>query len=81
MTPVVHEIADRGVEAALEYGEKFDGIKPGSVRVPADVIAKAAADLDAEVADALRESISRARKVHADQCRATTAPTSSTVAQ
>ncbi|MCB1295665.1 MAG: histidinol dehydrogenase [Gordonia sp.] len=72
VTPVVHEIADRGVEAALEYGEKFDGIKPGSVRVPADVIAKAAADLDAEVADALRESISRARKVHADQCRATT---------
>ena len=72
VTPVVHEIADRGVEAALEYGEKFDGIKPGSVRVPADVIAKAAADLDAEVADALRESISRARKVHADQRRATT---------
>ncbi|MFZ2239550.1 MAG: histidinol dehydrogenase [Gordonia amarae] len=72
VTPVVHEIADRGVQAALEYGEKFDGITPGSVRVPADVIAKAAADLDAEIADALRESIERARKVHADQRRATT---------
>ena len=57
VTPVVHEIADRGVEAALEYGEKFDGIKPGSVRVPADVIAKAAADLDAEVAGPMEKAV------------------------
>ena len=71
VTPVVHAIADRGVEAALEYGEKFDGVRPSSVRVPADVIADALAKLDPAVADALRESITRARLVHADQRRTT----------
>ena len=72
VTPVVHQVAERGARAALDYGARFDGIAPGSVRVPADVIAKAAADLDDSVGEALRESILRARKVHADQRRATT---------
>ncbi|MCH5641513.1 MULTISPECIES: histidinol dehydrogenase [unclassified Gordonia (in: high G+C Gram-positive bacteria)] len=70
--PVVHAVAQRGAEAALEYGEKFDGVKPASVRVPAAVIADALDRLDPAVADALRESIDRARKVHADQRRETT---------
>lgn len=72
VAPVVHAIADRGVDAALEYGEKFDGVRPASVRVPATVIADALARLDPSVADALRESIARARLVHADQRRVTT---------
>lgn len=69
--PVVHAVAERGAAAALEYGEKFDGVRPTSVRVPADVIADAAARLDPAVTEALNESITRARKVHADQRRAT----------
>ncbi|GAB35846.1 histidinol dehydrogenase [Gordonia otitidis] len=72
VAPVVHAIADRGVEAALEYGEKFDGVRPSSVRVPAAVISDALEQLDPAVADALRESITRARLVHADQRRTTT---------
>lgn len=71
VAPVVQAVAERGAPAALEYGEKFDGVAPSSVRVPADVISRAAADLDPVVADALRESITRARKVHADQRRQT----------
>ncbi|NED64700.1 histidinol dehydrogenase, partial [Streptomyces sp. SID10244] len=65
------EIAERGVDAALEFGARFDGVRPTSVRVPAAVIADALARLDPTVADALRESITRARKVHADQRRET----------
>ncbi|NDK89796.1 histidinol dehydrogenase [Gordonia desulfuricans] len=71
VAPVVHSVAERGADAALEYGEKFDGVKPASVRVPAQVIADALAGLDPAVADALRESITRARAVHADQRRET----------
>ena len=70
--PLVHAVAERGSDAALEYGEKFDGVRPTSVRVPAAVIADAADRLDPDIADALRESIARARVVHADQRRETT---------
>ncbi|MDL9937456.1 histidinol dehydrogenase [Gordonia sp. ABSL1-1] len=69
--PVVHAVAERGADAALEYGERFDGVRPASVRVPAQAIADALTALDPAVADALRESIDRARKVHADQRRST----------
>ncbi|AZG43760.1 histidinol dehydrogenase [Gordonia insulae] len=72
VAPVVHAVAERGADAALEFGARFDGVRPASVRVPAAVIADALARLDPAVVDALRESITRARKVHADQRRATT---------
>ncbi|ROZ88823.1 histidinol dehydrogenase [Gordonia sp. OPL2] len=72
VAPLVHEVSERGADAALEFGEKFDGVRPDSVRVPQSVIADALDHLDPAVADALRESIVRARKVHADQRRATT---------
>lgn len=70
--PVVHAVAEHGVEAALSYGQRFDGVRPASVRVPADAISEALERLDPAIADALRESITRARKVHADQRRETT---------
>ncbi len=69
--PVVHAVAERGTAAALECGERFDGVRPVSVRVPSSVIGDALAALDPAVADALRESITRARAVHADQRRQT----------
>ena len=34
--PVVEAVAQRGAEAALEYGESFDGVRPATVRVRAD---------------------------------------------
>lgn len=72
VTPVVEAIAERGSDAALEYTEKFDKVRPASVRVPAGVIAQARAELDPEVVAALEEAIRRARVVHADQRRTTT---------
>ena len=65
--PVVEAVRERGAEAALEYGERFDGVRPESVRVPASAIAEAEASLDPEVRRALLEAIRRTRLVHAAQ--------------
>ncbi|MEU8638998.1 histidinol dehydrogenase [Amycolatopsis sp. NPDC048633] len=67
--PVVEAVRDRGVEAVLEYTEKFDKVRPASVRVPRAKLTEALAALDPEVRAALEESIARARKVHAEQRR------------
>jgi histidinol dehydrogenase len=70
--PIVADVRERGVPAALDLTERFDHVRPESVRVPAGEIAAAAAELDPAVADALRECIARARAVHADQRRTDT---------
>lgn len=70
--PVVEAIRDRGVAAALEYSEKFDGVTPAAVRVPAAELVSALQGLDPAVRAALEESINRARRVHADQRRTDT---------
>jgi histidinol dehydrogenase len=67
--PVVEAVRDRGVEAVLEYTEKFDKVRPMSVRVPRERLTQALAQLDPAVRAALEESITRARKVHAEQRR------------
>ncbi|GAB3381630.1 histidinol dehydrogenase [Amycolatopsis echigonensis] len=67
--PVVEAVRDRGVEAVLEFTERFDKVRPETVRVPAEELAKALSELDPQVRAALEESIKRARKVHADQRR------------
>ncbi|TCN49448.1 histidinol dehydrogenase [Rhodococcus sp. SMB37] len=70
--PVVDDIRDRGAEAALDYCEKFDGVRPGSVRVPAAELERALAEIDPAVRAALEVAIERTRKVHADQRRTDT---------
>ncbi|WP_329050023.1 histidinol dehydrogenase [Amycolatopsis sp. NBC_01488] len=67
--PVVEAVRDRGVEAVLEYTEKFDKVRPASVRVPRAELTRALEQLDPQVRAALEESITRARKVHAEQRR------------
>ncbi|MGX7829390.1 histidinol dehydrogenase [Actinokineospora sp. 24-640] len=67
--PIVEAVRDRGAEAALEYSERFDGTRPDTVRVPEAELGRALASLDPAVRAALEESISRARRVHADQRR------------
>ncbi|KXB56053.1 histidinol dehydrogenase [Corynebacterium sp. CMW7794] len=65
--PLVDAVRDGGAAAALDFGEKFDGVRPATVRVPAEELAKAATELDPEVRAAIEESIARVRKVHAEQ--------------
>jgi len=67
--PVVEAVRERGVPAVLELAERFDKVRPDSVRVPARKIGQALAELDPAVREALRESIDRARRVHAKQRR------------
>lgn len=67
--PIVQAVAERGAEAALEFGATFDGVRPPAVRVPDAALEKALTELDVRVADALRVMIERTRAVHADQRR------------
>ncbi len=70
--PIVDDVIERGAVAALEYGEKFDGVRPAAVRVPAADLAAALAGLDPAVRSALEVAIDRTRAVHADQRRTDT---------
>ncbi|MEG8177848.1 histidinol dehydrogenase [Nocardia terpenica] len=70
--PVVEAIRDRGVGAALEFSEKFDGVAPAAVRVPAAALERALAELDPGVRTALEVAIDRTRRVHDDQRRTDT---------
>lgn len=67
--PIVDAVAQRGTEAALEFGATFDRARPATVRVPAADLDAALAGLDRDVRDALEIAIARARLVHADQRR------------
>src|SRR3954470_631057 len=73
--PIVDAVAERGAEAALEYGESFDGVRPAAVRVPVSELHAALTALDADVRAALEVAIDRARAVHADQRRTDTTTT------
>ncbi|MET0132580.1 MAG: histidinol dehydrogenase [Kibdelosporangium sp.] len=70
--PIVDAVHQRGVEAVMEYTERFDGVRPSHVRVGKDELAEAEAGLDPVVREALLESIKRTRIVHADQRRTDT---------
>jgi histidinol dehydrogenase len=67
--PIVDAVVDRGAEAALDYGESFDGVRPPTVRVPTAELDAALAVLDRDVRAALEVAIERTRAVHADQRR------------
>ncbi|WP_141776945.1 histidinol dehydrogenase [Phycicoccus sp. SLBN-51] len=70
--PITEAVRHRGAEALYELGERFDGVRPPSLRVPAEVLTEALDALDPAVRAALEESIRRARVVHADQRRTDT---------
>jgi len=67
--PIVDDVRARGAEAALDWCQRFDGVRPAAVRVPATALTGALAALDPAVRAALETSIERARTVHADQRR------------
>ncbi|HEU5474527.1 MAG TPA: histidinol dehydrogenase [Actinophytocola sp.] len=68
--PLVDAVRDRGVPAVLELTERFDRVRPETVRVPRERLAAALRELEPAVRAALEESIARARAVHAEQRRA-----------
>jgi histidinol dehydrogenase len=70
--PILDAVRERGVEAVLEFTERFDLVRPATVRVPGEALAGALEGLDPAVRAALEESIARARAVHDDQRRTDT---------
>ncbi len=73
--PIVDAVASRGADAALEFGESFDGVRPAHVRVPVAELQNALDRLPSDVRTALEVAIERARAVHADQRRTDTTTT------
>ena len=67
VAPIIEAVKTSGATAALEFGEKFDGVQPESVRVPAEVVDAAVNELSTDLKAALEEAIRRIRAVHADQ--------------
>ncbi len=69
VTPVVDDVRARGAAAVLDAGERFDGVRPLSLRVPTAVLEASLAGLDPAVRHALDRAIERVRAVHAIQTR------------
>jgi histidinol dehydrogenase len=67
--PIVDAVHERGVEAVLEFAERFERVRPSTIRVPAQTLNGALSALDPAVRTALETSIERARRVHGDQRR------------
>lgn len=65
--PVVDDVAARGVAAVLDASERFDGVRPEHLRVPAAALADALAGLDPDVRAALEDSARRHRALCAAQ--------------
>src|SRR5829696_1566171 len=70
--PICEDVEHRGAAALRDLGERFDGVRPTHLRVPAAVLRSALDQLDPDLRAALEESIRRARIVHADQRRTDT---------
>ncbi len=67
--PILDQVKNGDESDLIALGEKFDGVKPPSIRVPSEVIDGALAKLSPEIRSALEEAIRRITKVHADQSR------------
>ncbi len=65
--PILADVRERGAAALADYAEKFDGVRPPTLRVPAEALQQAAEGLDDDVRAALAESIRRARLGHEAQ--------------
>ncbi|WP_062203154.1 histidinol dehydrogenase [Demequina salsinemoris] len=62
--PILADVRERGEYALREYGERFDGAVPESLRVPAAEIEAALETLDPAVRAGLEEAITRVRAFH-----------------
>ncbi|HEY0870426.1 MAG TPA: histidinol dehydrogenase [Acidothermaceae bacterium] len=67
--PICDDVFKRGANAAREITRRFDDVDLDSLRVPADALADALANLDPLVRAALVEAARRARLVHTAQLR------------
>ena len=69
ITPILQSVKNGSETALLDLCEKFDGVRPKSIRVPIAEIESALDSLNADVRKALEEAIRRVTKAHTDQLR------------
>ncbi|WP_199425195.1 histidinol dehydrogenase [Actinotalea solisilvae] len=67
VAPILEDVRARGAAALRDLGERFDGVRPDHLRVPAQALASALDTLPGEVRAALEEAVRRVRTVHAAQ--------------
>lgn len=60
---LLRDVKNRGEAALVDAAQKFDGVDPRPIKVSPDELARAKAELPAELAAAIEESISRVFKV------------------
>ncbi|GAB3623212.1 histidinol dehydrogenase [Mariniluteicoccus endophyticus] len=61
--PVCDDVAARGADALRDLSQRFDGVVPEHLRVPADVLARCERELEADVRAAFEVAIERRRAV------------------
>ncbi|MGR5250673.1 histidinol dehydrogenase [Vibrio astriarenae] len=67
VSEVIGQVRAKGDEALLELTEKFDGVKPSSIRVSEQEIDEASARLSAEMKQALEQAYANIAKFHEAQ--------------
>ncbi|SDE22554.1 histidinol dehydrogenase [Auraticoccus monumenti] len=61
--PLCDAVAARGEEALMELSERFDHVRPPSLRVPAEALQRALDELDPELRVAVEVAVARRRQV------------------
>lgn len=67
VAPIIEDVRARGAAALRDLAERFDGVRPDHLRVPASALADALDSLDPTVRAALAEAAERARSAHRAQ--------------
>lgn len=73
--PICEAVRDHGESAVMDASERFDGVRPENLRVPADVLATALNELDPEIRAGLEASIARLRATCEAEIEATVVTT------
>jgi len=60
--PICEDVRERGTVAVLDAGERFDGVRPARLRVPAAALAEALEALAPDIRAGLEESVRRLRR-------------------
>ncbi|WP_425954249.1 histidinol dehydrogenase [Xylanimonas sp. McL0601] len=67
VAPIVADVRARGAAALRDIAERFDGVRPADLRVPAGALEEALESLSPQVRAGLEEAIRRVRAVHTAQ--------------
>ncbi|MFC8191821.1 histidinol dehydrogenase [Cellulomonas sp. NPDC057328] len=67
VAPILEQVRADGARALRDLSERFDGVRPQHLRVPAEAIEESLAVLEPQVRAALEETIQRVRQVHRAQ--------------